>query len=158
MWPDDAITDFHGEHYWLDNMYPCTIWWDSYLPDLKFKAVEYGFVYFKVADPELRKQVLECPDPYEAKAFGRSVPMRSDWDEIKFGIMYELVKKKFQQHQELRYKLQQTGNVMLIEGNDWDDNIWGDCICEDCRDIPGQNFLGKILMSLRVQYRAEFSR
>lgn len=147
MWPDDAITDFHGEHYWLDNMFLSPIRWDS---TLTFEAVEYGFVYFKVPRT-LREDVLRCPTPYDAKAFGRSVPMRPDWDEIKFGIMYELVKKKFDQNDDLVDKLFDTNLRMLIEGNTWDDNIWGDCVCSDCRDIPGENWLGKILMSIRAQ-------
>lgn len=148
---DYAITDFHGDHYWLDNMFLSPIQWTS---KIRFEAVEYGFVYFKTLDPRLRKQVLACSDPYEAKALGRSPGfMRSDWDDIKFGIMYQLLDMKFKQNHELLLQLIFTNKVKLIEGNTWDDNIWGDCTCSNCRDIPGQNFLGKFLMSLRAQYQ-----
>lgn len=152
---EHAITDFHGEYYWLDNMFLSPIRWS---PSLTFEAVEYGFVYFKLADPAMRNDVLACVNPYEAKALGRSVAMRDDWDEIKFGIMYELVSRKFNQNPRLMRKLLATGDAMLIEGNTWDDNIWGDCTCVDCLHIPGENWLGKILMSLRAQYRDIASR
>lgn len=151
MFPDNAITDFHGDHYWLDNMFLSPITWS---PTLTFDAVEYGFVYFKTKDPLARLNVLQAPDPYEAKAIGRSPGfMRPDWDEIKFGIMYKLVELKFEQNYHLRNMLNNTDDLMLIEGNTWHDNIWGDCTCGDCRDIPGQNFLGKTLMSIRAQIR-----
>lgn len=143
------ITDFHGPHYWLDNMWLVPIQWDD---QITFNAVEQGFVYFKTTNPVLREEILQIEDPYAAKAFGRSMNMRTDWDEIKFGIMYELVRKKFDQHMDLRVKLLNTGDAVLIEGNTWDDNIWGDCICENCSHIRGQNFLGKTLMSIRAQY------
>jgi len=146
----NSITDFHGEHYWLDNMFLSPIVWQH---GLEFNSVEQGFVYFKVENRAFRPDILKITDPYDVKAFGRSVPMRANWDEIKFGIMYELVRKKFLQNEVLFRNLVLTGDKMLIEGNTWDDNIWGDCICDQCRGIPGQNWLGKILMSLRAQFR-----
>ena len=34
----------------------------------------------------------------------------------------------------------------FCEDNWWHDNYWGDCQCEKCKNIEGQNKLGKILM------------
>lgn len=150
-WPPDAIVDFHGEHYWLDNMWLVEIRWNK---RLTFKSVEHGFVYFKTREKVLRDAVLAEPDPYTVKAMGRTPGvMREDWEEIRFGIMNELVRMKFFRHDDLRKKLLNTGDVKLIEGNTWDDNIWGDCVCPHCRDIPGQNLLGEILMQLRTDLR-----
>lgn len=145
-----VIAEFEGKHDWLSNRFLSPIRW---YPDLTFKAVEYGFVYFKTTNPQVREKVLACPDPYAAHAFGRAMAMRPDWDEIKFGIMYELVKQKFEKSPELTMKLIRTGDVLLVEGNTEHDNIWGDCKCDDCSHIPGENWLGKILMSLRAQFR-----
>lgn len=151
MFPENAITDFHGEYYWLDNMFLSPVRWG---PTLVFPAVEYGFVYFKTKDELNRLNVLQAPDPYEAKAIGRQPGfMREDWDDIKYGYMYQLVSMKFYQQPHLIGKLEETAYRPLIEGNTWHDNIWGDCTCPDCKDIPGENWLGKILMSLRASAR-----
>lgn len=147
----NSITDFHDEHYWLDNMWLANIRWNN---SLTFHSVEQGFVYFKTRSPEVRKAVLDEKDPYSCKAIGRTPGvMREDWDRIKFMIMAELVRRKFAQHEVLKRKLLNTGDLILIEGNTWDDNIWGHCICANCRDIPHQNMLGQILMGLRAELR-----
>lgn len=149
MFPSNSIADFHGPHFWLDNFSPHSVRWNE---SLTFPTVEHGFVYFKTLDPAVRDMILQAPDPGEAKYIGRALDLREDWDEIKFGIMCALVTKKFEQHEDLPKRLIRTQGRMLIEGNIWDDNIWGDCICHSCRDILGQNWLGKILMALRAQY------
>lgn len=150
MTQGNAIVDFEGKNDWLGNQFLFPIRWNA---ELRFEAVEYGFVYFKTIHTQAREKVLACPDPYAAHAFGRSMVMRPDWNEIKFGIMYELVKRKFEQGPGIIMKLIRTGDVMLINGNTEHDNVWGDCRCDDCTHIPGENWLGKILMSLRAQFR-----
>ena len=69
--------------------------------------------------------------------------------------MYFLVLLKFQSHEDLRNQLFATGDAELIEGNDWHDNYWGNCECPRCVSIEGQNHLGKILMRVRNNLRAE---
>ena len=44
-------------------------------------------------------------------------------------------------------KLLDTGDAILIEGNDWGDRYWGVC------DGVGQNKLGLILMGLRKKMK-----
>lgn len=132
-------------------MWLVQIRWNS---RLTFNAVEQGFVYFKTRDPERRARVLEIEDPYEAKAYGREDGhMREDWDHIRVMIMGELIQRKFMQHDDLRKKLLNTGDMLLVEGNTWHDNIWGVCVCPDCEHIRGQNFLGQLLMGVRAQLR-----
>jgi predicted NAD-dependent protein-ADP-ribosyltransferase YbiA (DUF1768 family) len=70
--------------------------------------------------------------------------------------MYEICYAKFSQNVELKEKLLATGNKHLIEGTYWHDNCWGDCYCEDCVDIVGENRLGEILMEIRSDLRGEF--
>jgi predicted NAD-dependent protein-ADP-ribosyltransferase YbiA (DUF1768 family) len=64
--------------------------------------------------------------------------------------MQLLLWKKFMQPR-LRKKLQETGTQMLVEGNYWHDNFWGNCKCKKCKDITGQNTLGILLMALREE-------
>ena len=61
--------------------------------------------------------------------------------------MYEIVKAKFEQNEDLRKRLINTGDEELIEGNTWGDKIWGKVKGE------GQNNLGKILMRVRKELR-----
>ena len=54
----------------------------------------------------------------------------------------------------LREKLLATDNEELVEGNTWHDNTWGECSCERCKDIKGQNRLGKMLMQIREEIKS----
>jgi len=65
--------------------------------------------------------------------------------------MRSAVKAKFKQNSELLKLLIATKPHDLIEGNYWHDNIWGDCLCSRCKNIKGQNLLGKILMEVREE-------
>ena len=69
--------------------------------------------------------------------------MRSDWEEVKDKVMYEIVLAKFTQNPDLKEKLLATGDESLEEGNTWGDTIWGTV------DGVGENRLGKILMRVR---------
>jgi predicted NAD-dependent protein-ADP-ribosyltransferase YbiA (DUF1768 family) len=60
--------------------------------------------------------------------------------------MREVVKAKFDQHDDLRLKLIETGAALLVEGNTWSDRYWGRC------EGKGLNVLGSILMELRGYY------
>jgi predicted NAD-dependent protein-ADP-ribosyltransferase YbiA (DUF1768 family) len=60
--------------------------------------------------------------------------------------MREVVKAKFDQHDDLRLMLVETGAALLVEGNTWGDKFWGRC------DGKGLNVLGSILMELRGYY------
>lgn len=73
--------------------------------------------------------------------------LRRDWEEVKLDIMYELLKCKFDQNPSLKEKLINTGDRLLVEGNDWHDTYWGVC------NGKGSNHLGKLLMKLREEYK-----
>ena len=62
---------------------------------------------------------------------------------------------KFNQNPKIKQKLLDTGDKILIEGNNWCDNFWGNCHCEKCRTKTGKNLLGISLMFLREKYRQE---
>ena len=115
---------------------------------MKFKNTESAFQSYKDLS---RQNDFEILDARTAKFLGRQVDLRNDWDLVKDDIMYKVVKAKFQQNEELLERLKATGNMLLIEGNDWHDNYWGDCTCNKCKHIKGKNKLGKILMKLRKE-------
>lgn len=98
----------------------------------------------KLLDKEKRKSFTHLP-PNKAKAKGRKVPLRPDWEKVKDQYMYEIVLAKFTQNEELKKKLLDTGNALLIEGNNCKDHYWGVCNGRE------QNKLGKILMRVRKE-------
>ncbi|MEG2254956.1 MAG: NADAR family protein, partial [Vagococcus sp.] len=91
--------------------------------------------------------------PNDAKKLGRKIELREDWESIKFGVMREVIRCKFNQNPDLVKKLIGTGNEELIEGNTWHDNTYGNCSCEKCKNIVGKNVLGKILMEERTRFK-----
>lgn len=88
----------------------------------------------------------------EAKRLGRHVALRSDWEEIKYSEMVDVLRAKFTQHPKLRDLLLSTGDEVLVEDTTgWHDNIWGNCDCVRCSHIKGKNWLGKALMEVRTE-------
>lgn len=87
--------------------------------------------------------------PNRAKAMGRRVKLRKDWEDVKNRIMYEICLAKFVQNKELRDALLSTKDEELIEGNTWNDTYWGIC------NGKGLNMLGKVLMRVRSELRGD---
>jgi ribA/ribD-fused uncharacterized protein len=136
-------------------------WVHSYLsngyiePDGSFVEREYQAC--KTLDPEYAAQVLACTKPFGpggAKQTGTAAPLRTDWEEVKFQVMAHFVLQKFLDHPELAQRLLATEDNLIVEGNSWHDNTWGDCHCgrKECT-VTGRNWLGHILMSTREALR-----
>lgn len=140
----DGISKFHGDEYgFLSNFYTAEVTYKG----LKFQNNEAAFQAQKVLDDDARSQFLSL-EAGKAKRLGRKVLLRSDWESVKDGIMYEVVKAKFSQHPDLRDKLLATGETPLYEGNTWNDTYWGVC------NGRGSNKLGVILMRVRGELRS----
>lgn len=138
------INRFTGTYAFLSNFYPCCVVSNG----MMFHSVEAAFQAAKCANPEDQAQFLTL-SPTQAKRRGRQVQMRADWDAHKLKVMYDLLACKFKDNLELRAKLLETGNAILVEGNTWHDNYWGCCTCPQCGGKRGRNNLGRLLMKLR---------
>lgn len=85
---------------------------------------------------------------------GRVVPLRDDWEDVKYDIMVDVLRAKFTQNSVMRDVLLSTGTEEILENTTgWHDNIWGNCSCARCQGIPGSNLLGKALMQVRAELR-----
>jgi len=144
------INRFEGEYFFLSNFYPAELT----IGDITYHSSEAAYQSMKTDDDIIRRRFASYTAA-EAKRIGRSIPLREDWEEIKFDVMKMVVSAKFDQHPELAQMLIDTGNETLIEGNWWHDNIYGNCSCEKCIIIEGQNMLGKILMEERERQTAK---
>lgn len=138
------VNQFRDQYRFLSNFYPCSIT----VRDLTFNSAEACFQAAKCANPEDRKLFVGI-DPAKAKALGKKIDMRKDWNEARIEVMYRILKLKFK-NPVLREKLLATGYGELIEGNYWNDTFWG----VDLRTGKGQNNLGKLLMRVREELTA----
>lgn len=145
-----TICNFDDEYAFLSNFYPSKIPYDI-TEGLYAPTVEHAFQALKTQSPEEELDILMARTPGLAKRLGRRCQMRSDWEQVKDATMKSLIIMKFT-IPELRQKLLDTGDAILIEGNNWHDNYWGICGCDRCRG-NGQNKLGQILMQVREEMK-----
>jgi len=136
-----TIDRFTGEYDFLSNFHPSPIEVNGIL----YPTVEHAFQAAKTSIPEERQALADTTTPGSAKRLGRKVQLRPDWEEVKVGIMEELVRLKFTTHPDLREQLLATGDAELVEGNNWNDRFWGVCRGQ------GRNELGKILTKVRSE-------
>ena len=143
------VREFKGEYAFLCNFYKV------YIPfvynGVTYNTSEAAFQAAKYngRNAEMIHKVFARCTPDEAKKLGRTIKLRNDWEEVKDGIMFDVVKAKFDADPELKQRLLDTGDMELIEGNTWGDTYWG--VCEG----QGQNRLGTTLMCLRAFYNEE---
>ena len=142
------IDKFDGEFAFLSNFYESPVS-DGFTT---FPTVEHYFQAAKAVWVKDYDDIQYAKTPGEAKRIGRRITIRGDWESIKLDVMETALRKKFA-IPELREKLLATGDAYLVEGNHWHDNFWGDCGCEKCKHIHGQNNLGKLLMKIRTDIR-----
>lgn len=140
----DNIEKFDGPYRFLSNFIigqnKITFEGDEY------PTVEHAYQAAKTLSAQERAMVLTYATASGAKKVGKALTLRKDWEQVKLGIMNDLVRQKFKDPQ-LAQQLLDTGDVQLIEGNWWNDTFWG------VSHGRGENHLGKILMAIRDELR-----
>lgn len=136
----NRISSFTGAFRFLSNFAPSPVFYDGVL----YTTVEHAYQAAKGNDAFYRKKIFETVRPGDAKRLGRAVKLRPDWEDVKTGIMLDLLRQKFA-NDFLRELLLSTGDAKLIEGNHWGDTFWGVC------NGVGQNMLGRLLMQVREE-------
>lgn len=138
------IDEFKGDYRFLSNFFERRIIYRG----MEFASNEHAFQAAKAKHSDEMVWVAEAPTPGQAKRRGRQVSLRDDWESDKIRVMYEICKIKFE-IPTLRALLAKTEGQQLVEGNYWHDQFWGNCFCENHKDIEGRNYLGRILMHIR---------
>lgn len=136
---------FRNEYWFCSNFYPSPVY--------GYPTVEHAYQAAKTTDLTERRKIRAAKSPGEAKRLGRKVQLRADWVEIKDTVMETLLRQKFAEPS-LRKILLETGEVELIEENNWHDNYWGECSCAKCQG-RGKNRLGKLLMKIRSELTSD---
>lgn len=146
------IDSFKGDFSWLSNFARCKIPYS----DVVFPSVENFYQAMKSADSNQITQFLTITAK-ESKKLGRTIIKRPDWNDIKIGVMRFGLEQKFLSgfNIDMERRLYNTGGVLLVEGNYWHDNFWGNCTCNKCNGI-GKNYLGELIMEMRTRLRISF--
>jgi ribA/ribD-fused uncharacterized protein len=137
------ILSFSGDFRWLSNFWSSKVELDG----IQYPSIENAYQAAKTLDLNKREKFRFC-NAYQSKQFGKMLKLRPDWNNIRIDIMYHLISQKFYPRTNLAYKLINTGNVNIVEGNDWNDTFWGIC------NGVGKNMLGRLIMEHReyLQY------
>jgi ribA/ribD-fused uncharacterized protein len=138
------IAEFQGEYRFLSNFWPATVEFEG----MAYPTAEHAYQAAKTLDAAERRRIAALPTPAEAKRAGRALPLRADWEQVKFDVMLRCVRDKFARDPDLRRRLLATAPAHLEEGNTWGDTVWG------VSNGVGDNRLGKILMRVRDELRA----
>lgn len=141
-----TIENFDGDFGFLSNFSPHKFRDDE---GALWQTVEHYYQAMKTDDLVDQGRIWSATTPGRAKKIGQTVNIRNDWKDKKFEYMMDGISWKFLQNKDIMELLISTKGYYLEEGNKWHDNIWGDCKCDKCEKIPGENWLGKILMELR---------
>lgn len=175
MQKNNSIIKFSGEHYFLDNFYPCEVVFDG----LTYHSSEAAFQAQK-APKEERYLFAELKKGADVKKLGGKTgpyAMKQgsaeliDWNKRSTKVMEEVVRAKFNQNPDLAEKLIATGDLHLVEGNNHDDNLYGiqlkrvpgarkkllvdedGCYILSQEENEHNNHLGKILMKVREELK-----
>lgn len=136
----DSINRFKDEYDFLSNRYPCRILWEG----LEYRSAEAAFQASKCKDEKERKVFAGCSTD-KAVLKGKDLIPYAGWEDAQISIMESILQAKFEQNTSLMRKLLETGNRVLLNGNNKQKLFWG----IDLYSWIGENHLGRILMNIR---------
>lgn len=146
---DKRVFFYEQDFYVLSNFSAFTLMWSA-KEKMRFDTSEAAYHWEKFPhDEDIQIDIINAPSAHEAfKIAERNKRFRRpDWDEVKVGIMRDILRAKADQHEYVRRKLLATGDRELIEDS-WRDDVWGWGPNKD-----GQNLLGKLWMEVRAELR-----
>lgn len=149
---------FHNENTqygYMSNWYACSFTIDN----ITYNCSEQYMMYQKALlfdDYECANKILNTKDPKKQQTLGRKANGFNPviWDGMKQIIVYEACLAKFEQNEDIRKQLLDTGDAMLVEASG-KDRTWGigiritDNKKNDMKLWNGQNLLGFTLMKVR---------
>lgn len=131
------------EYGWLSNFERA----EQIVGTIKYKTNEHYYQSQKASRAVDFFWINDASSPFLAMKAGRSLrkgkELIDNWDNLKVKIMYEGLKAKFSQNENLKKKLLDTGDAILHEDSP-SDMFWGK---------KGKDMLGKLLMEVRDELR-----
>lgn len=117
----------------------------------EYPTAEHAYQAGKARKEKVKEWILSAPTPalVAMAAHGLySWDVVSNWSEIKYDRMRQVLRAKFEQNDDLRQLLLSTSNARLVEAGTVDNAVnktWGEV------NGRGQNMLGVLLMELRME-------
>jgi len=148
QWPtEDVIGPFKNDYEFLSNFYEAEFVYNG----TTFPTSEHAYQAMKAHDEEeLYEEIATAEGPDEAKKLGKKATLPENWADQKKYHMLEIVTAKFSQNPDIRKKLFETEDELLVELNWWNDHYWG----ADSDSGNGINMLGRILMEVRASLQS----
>lgn len=115
----------------FDNFYPCEFYMDGIL----WKSSEQYFQAQKCNDGKYQLKIHQTMNASEAWSEGQKCPLREDWENIKYQIMFRANMAKISQNSGLVEVLIKTDGDISVNRST---PFWNDanaCILEQIRDI-----------------------
>lgn len=112
-----------------------------------YMTSEHAYHSEKFTDETMKEDIRATRSAHDAYVYGQEKKdvRRSDWDDVKLGIMKEILHAKVAQHPYVKKKLLESADRELIEDS-WRDDFWGWGPNKD-----GKNWLGKLWMEVREE-------
>jgi ribA/ribD-fused uncharacterized protein len=151
----DPLLDVSGERvgfyprefYPLDNFAAFAFDWDG----RRWPTVEHAYqsTKFKATHPEIYQEIVDSRSPDDARKIAQqhNDKVAAAFHDNKIELMVKLCRAKLDQNPYVEKKLQQTGELEIVEDSP-KDSFWG-----WGPDRDGQNHMGKIWMKLRAELR-----
>ena len=131
--------------------------------NIPFITSEHAYQWSKCVEAlrvDLAEEVTKAKSPHEAKRIASKInPIPANWHVIKDDVMKKILTAKCQQSVKFRRVLLHTGDKIIIEARP--DMHWGSGLSYNLTLTskpafhPGNNQLGKILMSLRSDLKQQ---
>ncbi len=149
----ERVCFYEQDFYVLSNFSSFNLVWKEH----KFPTAEHAYHWEKfkhLTDRLLCNKIASAPSAHEAYRIANVArgARREDWDDVKLGIMKDILRAKAMQHEYVYRKLMATGHRELVE-NSWRDDYWG-----WGPDRNGKNWLGRLWMEVRAEFRAQDER
>ena len=152
---DQNTIAYQSEFAPFSNFFTCSVVIGNHV----FFCVEQAFQFVRaktMGKPLAATKIYLSRDVRFIKQVGNDLGTSETWEARKMDVMYESLKKKFEQNQDLRSLLLKTGHLQLVEATP--DPFWG-CGATLSSNIlrrhkwTGQNKHGEILMVVRDELR-----
>lgn len=141
---DTQVLFYEQEFYPLSNFSSFALLWKGY----RFDTSEAAYHWEKFPDsPTIQDEIRYATSAHNAFKIANAYKTlyRPDWNEIKVGVMRDILYEKVAQHPYVLQKLLQTGDRELIEDS-WRDDFWG-----WGENHNGKNTLGNLWMQIRSE-------
>lgn len=143
---DKQIFFYEHDFYVFSNFSAFKLEWKGEV----WMTSEHAYHSEKFEDKDVIDQIRNTTSAHDAISVAKANrdKYKSNWDEIKLGIMKDILREKVKQHPYVKKKLLESIGRELVEDS-WRDDFWGWGPNKD-----GANHLGRLWMEIRDEFVA----